>query len=178
MCIKTSTVRHMNKNCSLRDNMVKIQRTLRSETLKSALKNFIVKPIVKNYFVISLRCLWDVDPKDVGKASFNILSKRDQIQKYLNESEAVVLYFSCLCAMESSYLRKKIASRKKKLQSHEEESESDEDDYLDDVLIPGESLLLPNNFILMKLICICRSFWKDFSFILLSSSINLTSCTI
>lgn len=112
-------------------NMPRVQRTIRSETLKNALKNFIVAPLSEKYQICAFRCLWDVNPNDVPLVSFDILNKKEELEAKVSEFESVVLYFSCLCAMESSYLRKKLSKRMN------EGAESDNDDYLDDVLIPG-----------------------------------------
>jgi len=41
------------------------RRTLRNETLKSALKNFLVPCVADKFHVFSLRALWDVDQGDI-----------------------------------------------------------------------------------------------------------------
>ena len=110
--------------------MGKVQRTIRSKTLKDALKNFIVKPIAQNCHVISLRCVWDVDQEDIPKASFNILSKSNEIQNKINEISEVVLYFSCLSAMKASELKKELIKNN---------PDWSEDDYMgEDISLPGK----------------------------------------
>ena len=44
--------------------MVKARRTIRSNTLRSALRNFIIPSIAAKYNVFALRCLWDVTDND------------------------------------------------------------------------------------------------------------------
>ncbi len=106
-----------------------IQRTIRSKTLKDALSNFVVTPIVEYCHIISIRCVWDVDEMDLPEASFNIIKKKEELESKLNEFDEIVLYFSCLCAMESSLLRKELIR---------ENPENSDDDYKDECLIPGE----------------------------------------
>ncbi|XP_066932599.1 uncharacterized protein [Clytia hemisphaerica] len=107
-----------------------IQRTIRSKTLKDALSNFVVTPIIKYCHIISLRCVWDVNEEDLPEASFNIMKKKEEIEAKINEFEDIVMYFSCLCAMESTVLRKELIR---------EDPENSGDDYKDECLIPGIS---------------------------------------
>ena len=115
--------------------MPRVQRTVRNETLKNAFKNFFVPVVSTKFRVVALRCLWDVAQEDLDIASFNIFQKRHQIEKFVNDSSDVVLYFSCLCAMESSEMRKKILKRK----AMDKDSDSDDDlsSYNQDSLISG-----------------------------------------
>ena len=91
----------MKENCSLRKEaiMSKAKRTLRSDTLKCALKNFFVIPVVKQYHVIAIRCLWDCEKEDRLKAELNIYSKRKELYEILNKLDDIVAYFSCLTAL-------------------------------------------------------------------------------
>lgn len=109
------------------------QRTIRGKTMKDALREFIVKPVTEYCHIISFRCIWDVDPDDLPKASMNILSKKQSIERKIKEMENVTFYFSCLCAMKSTFLRAEL------LKNNPDVSD---DDYKDDdetFVIPGKS---------------------------------------
>lgn len=56
------------------------RRTLRNETLKTALKNFLVPCIAEKYHVSSMRALWDVNVDDMQVAELNIWAKRKQVR--------------------------------------------------------------------------------------------------
>ena len=73
--------------------MAKPKRTLRNETLKSALRNFLVPCIAERYFVCSLRALWDVDKDDLPLAAINIWEKRCEVENILKGFEQVNSYF-------------------------------------------------------------------------------------
>ena len=108
---------HMNNFCSLRVTVMKPKRTVRSSTLKAALKNFLVPCVSNNYRVCSLRSLWEVNEEDNQIAELNIWAKRRQIEDILNGFEDVVMYFSCLTAMESAEMRRKLKARKRRINS-------------------------------------------------------------
>ena len=84
---------------------IRPRNTVKSETLKNALRNFIVKPISEKYHVISTRCLWDVVQEDRRLAELKIYSKKDAVHHILDKFEEVVFYASCLTAMTSSNYR-------------------------------------------------------------------------
>ena len=133
----------MNKLCSLRVRVMKPRRTIRSSTIKSALKNFLVPCIASSYRVFSLRALWEVNAEDNHIAELNIWSKRKQIEVILNHFEDVVAYFSCLTALESAEVRRKLRARKRRIDADHNVSGSDTDNeydtYEDDgTLIPGK----------------------------------------
>ena len=115
--------------------MGRIQRTIRNETLKNALKNFLVPIVSDKFHIISLRCLWDVVDKDLPRASFNMFSKRNEIENKLESFESVVLFFSCLCAMESSEIKKCLTKRKR--QAGNESSDDNDRSYDNENVIPG-----------------------------------------
>ena len=108
------------------------QRTIRGKTTKDALKEFIVKPVIDYCHIISMRCVWDVDPEDLPKASLNIISKKESIERKIQEQTDVVFYFSCLCAMKSNFLREELLKNNPNVS---------DDDYKNDdetFVIPGE----------------------------------------
>ena len=108
-----------------------VRRTIRNETVKAALKNFVIPQISEKFVIISIRCLWDVHDEDLSVASFNISNKRDELEKIVNELKDVVLYFSCTCAMESSLIRKKLLKKKRQLREDTQNATSDEDNDYD-----------------------------------------------
>lgn len=131
----------MIKKCSLRVD--KMWRTIRSDTIKNALINFSVPIVADKYYVISLRCLWDVFDEDLEKANYNLMNKREKIRKVMESFDDIMLYFSCLCAMESSKIRHRLAKRKRQEEERREalsESDEDHESYNDDganAVIPG-----------------------------------------
>jgi len=50
--------------------MAKPQRTLRSETIKRALKNHFVVPIADRYLVLAFRCLWECEKDERSLTHF------------------------------------------------------------------------------------------------------------
>ena len=121
-----------------------IKRTLRNDQVKNALKTFVVPLISDKYFVVPLRCLWDVEEKNLEHAALNLVNKSQQIEEIIDSFDMVVLYFSCFCAMESSLLRKRLLERKKKITADKDVEGSDTDNdyesYSDDNIIPGIEL--------------------------------------
>ena len=106
-----------------------LRRTIRSDTIKNALKNFVVPLVADKFFVISLRCLWDVFEEDLDKANYNLVSKQEEIEKILNSTDEIVLYFSCLCAMKSSDMRHKFAKRKRQQEERRQDGSDSDEDY-------------------------------------------------
>ena len=126
--------------------MVKPRRTIRSSTLKASLKNFLLPNIVESYRICSLRCLWEVMNEDNEIVLKNIWSKRKQLEQILNSFKDVVLYFSCLTAMESNEIRRKLKERKRKISADHRISGSDTDNeyesYEDSgIFIPGKTVI-------------------------------------
>ena len=115
-----------------------IQRTLRSSTVRTGLKNFLIPIFEDRYFIVAIRCLWDVVEKDLGVAAYNIDKKRLELESLVDSSENVVAYFSCTCAMESSVLREEF---KKRRDSAGNENDREFEGYEDnDSVIPGRHI--------------------------------------
>ena len=115
--------------------MSKTKRTLRSDTLKCALRNYFVIPVVKQYNIIAIRCLWDCEQEDRLKAELNIWAKRKELYEVLNKLDHIVAYFSCLTALTA----KKTRQRKRKLVEKQLESDDSYEDFDDDDrIIPGK----------------------------------------
>ena len=118
--------------------------TLRNETLKDALENFIVPPVINKFKVSYLRTLWDVTDGDVNISGLNIWSKREQISKIITSFQAVRLFFSCLTAMESAKYREEYLKRKRQISNNRtidgSDTDNDYDTFTDSSrLIPGKN---------------------------------------
>lgn len=122
-----------------------VRRTIRNDTIKAALKNFLVPEISEKFLIISMRCLWDVHDNDLSIATFNISNKREEIEKIVNAFDDVVLYFSCTCAMESSTMRKKLLKKKRQVCEDKENPTSDEDNDYDTYQTGKDSTIIPGN---------------------------------
>ena len=133
----------MNKKCSHRvDVIFAMQRTLRNETLRNALKNFIVPIFSKRYYIIAFRALWDVkDNGDKIKAELNIWEKQKELDQIVLKNKNTMAVFSCMTAMQSSFLKRKMLDRKRRINDDRRVSGSDTDNdydgYEDDGIIPG-----------------------------------------
>ncbi|XP_066933444.1 uncharacterized protein [Clytia hemisphaerica] len=64
------------------------------------------------FYIVSIRCLWDVVEKDLGVAAYNIDTKRLELENIVDSFENVVAYFSCTCAMESNNLREELKKKR------------------------------------------------------------------
>ena len=117
----------MTENCSLRVKMAVPRRTLRNETLKNSLKNFIVTLVSKYFNVISLRTMWEVTEDDITNAELNIWQKRQEVEAIVKSFDCVRLFFSCITGMESSTLRRKLAQRRRRIDTDPTLSGSDTD---------------------------------------------------
>jgi len=116
--------------------MTKPRSSLRSETLKSALRNFIVPHISQKYFVTAIRTTWDVEDADLMVAQMNIWEKRREVDKIVSSFNSVVMFFSCLTAMESKKIRESLLSE------NQYPIETDWNSFEDNSnIIPGEILL-------------------------------------
>ena len=125
----------------------KLRRCLRNETLKNAFKSFFVPHISDKYHVLAFRCLWDVNEEDLTAARLNIFAKRKQLEEIVNSLPTIVLYVSCLCAMDSAYLRRKEFEKKQQISSNNAIEGSDTDnDYesysQDKLIIPGKKFII------------------------------------
>jgi len=61
-----------------------MQRTLRNETIKTALKTFIVPCLSNKYYIVAFRALWDVEEESLETANLNIWEKRNQLDAIIN----------------------------------------------------------------------------------------------
>lgn len=116
-----------------------VKRTIRSSTVRNAFKNFLVPIFKDKFFVVTLRCLWDVQEQDINLASYNIDSKRDELESIVNLYDDVVAYFSCTCAMQSSILRKELKKTNGNTESDQEYQQYEDDD---EAMIPGTYIIL------------------------------------
>ncbi|XP_066912211.1 uncharacterized protein [Clytia hemisphaerica] len=119
-----------------------VQMTIRCDTIKSALKNFIVPIVVDRYFVISFRCLWDVFDEDLEKANYNLENKREEMETIIKRFDEVMLYFSCLCGMKVSDMRHKLIKRKRQEEERREAPLDSDEDY-QSYEIDGEKTVIP-----------------------------------
>ena len=133
-----------------------VNMTIRSDTIKNAIKNFIVPIVVDRYFVISFRCLWDVYDEDLEKANYNLENKRETIIKSFDQ---VMLYFSCLCGMKESEIRHKLAKRKRQEEERREAPLDSDDDY-QSYEVEGEKNIIPGKNLFHNSIFILRLFKK------------------
>ena len=123
-----------------------MQRTLRNETLKNALRNFVVPIFSNRYFITSFRALWDVDKeRDKEKAELNIWEKQQRLNTVLKDVKEVVAFFSCLTAMESAFIKRKLRDHKRRVNEDRRLSGSDTDNdfdsYADEGIIPGNEFV-------------------------------------
>jgi len=118
----------------------KPKRTLRSETLKSALQNFLVSSIIERHEICCYRTLWDVRTEDLPKAELEIWAKRQQIDNIIKSFKVVKLFFSCMTALECSSIRKHVKNRHDK---SADKNNSDECDDFEDTnkYIPGKNIV-------------------------------------
>ncbi|XP_066928609.1 uncharacterized protein [Clytia hemisphaerica] len=112
-----------------------VQRTLRDGTVRNGLRNFLIPIFKDRFYIVSIRCLWDVVEKDLGVAAYNIDTKRLELENIVDSFENVVAYFSCTCAMESNNLREEL-KKKRDVVGYENDNEFEDYDE-DDSLIPG-----------------------------------------
>jgi len=120
-----------------------MKRTLRNDTVKSALRNFIVPCVSNKCHVIAFRALWDLTEDSKQKAELNIWRKRNQLDSILKDIQEIVVFISCLTAMDSSDLRRKHLSHKRRVVDDRRisgsDTDNDYDSYTDNGIIPGRS---------------------------------------
>ena len=134
----------MNEKCSLRVSImsVKPRRALRNETLKSALKNFVVPCLSNRYNICAFRALWEVKKDDQVMAEMNIWFKRNEINEMIEKMDDCVAFFTCLTALDSGDMRRKLKEKKRRISADLRVSGSDTDNdynsYEENGIIPGK----------------------------------------
>jgi len=101
-------------------------------------------PCVSNKcHVIAFRALWDLTEDSKQKAELNIWRKRNQLDSILKDIQEIVVFISCLTAMDSSDLRRKHLSHKRRVVDDRRisgsDTDNDYDSYTDNGIIPGRS---------------------------------------
>ena len=74
---------------------------------------FIVPTFSKRYYIIAFRALWDVkDNGDKIKAELNIWEKQKELDQIVLKNTNTMAVFSCMTAMQSSFLKRNMLDRK------------------------------------------------------------------
>ena len=80
--------------------LVKPNRRLASNTLKQALRAFIIPVVADRYHVFTVRVLWKVEKNHIYKANEQVTAKRRQLELLLEQSDEIILFISCITGQE------------------------------------------------------------------------------
>ena len=124
--------------------MFKPRRTLRSGTIKAALKSFVVPVFANTYHICAIRALWEVNDEDIHVARLNIWKKREELQDVVKQHNAVAGFFSCITAMTAS--KQKACKRKRQAkqgrrQPENSDTEESSGDSTIESTVPGNVII-------------------------------------
>ena len=95
--------------------LVKPNRGLASNTLKQALRAFVVPVVSERYNVVALRVLWKVENNHISKANEQAAQKqKKQLETLREENEEVLLFVSCMCITRQEKGKPSCSNKKRK----------------------------------------------------------------
>ena len=115
-------------------SLVKPKRRLASNTLKQALRAFIVPVVADRYNVFTVRVLWKVEKNHIYKANEQVNAKQRQLELLLEQNDEIILFISCITGQEKGALTKR---KRKQEQDSDDDGKSDDSNDNDADLIPS-----------------------------------------